>query len=662
MIKLIIEVLLLTNIDKTLSYLYESENENIQKGNIVIVPLRSRLCTGIIIDIKSINNVINKRLKHIKQILPLKITDNQFKLYEWISEYYVNDIGEVFNIALPAVIREMHKRKNQNKVNEYISKTIINDNQEHKILPSMTNDQLKAYNGVIESFKYKKCTLLHGVTGSGKTIIYTHLIQKYLNDHKHILILVPEIFLATHLAQYLSQYFNFVVYHSKFSDHERLSIWSQTKNISIIIGTRSSVFLPFDEKLSLIIIDEEHEQSYKQMDSKLRYNGRDVAIYMSSIYNANVLLCSATPSIDTFYNTKINKYNIVSLGTRYNDYQLPNISLLSYVHFTNKIIKEKIEEYLSKGEQVMIFQNRRGYARGLLCKKCSTIIKCKNCSVNLVMHLNDNILKCHYCGKNYAIQKYCIKCGSTDLIPIGYGTEHIEEDLKTIFPNYKTQRLDTDIIKSRKDADKIIKLILDHQVDIIIGTQMITKGVSFNNVNLVIVMDIDRLMCYPDYRANEKLFQLLTQVSGRAGRATKHSEVIIQTFNNNYDVFKQVINNDYEALYNKEIQERKKYKYPPFVRLMKIICKDKNTDNLCNFVKNIQDSIQSDISLKLFCECIGIEKPMIYKIQNTYYVWIWLKLYKHNIKTMNQTKRKIKNIIDNQLNNTSVYIIDVDPM
>ena len=662
MIKLIIEVLLLTNIDKTLSYLYESENENIQKGNIVIVPLRSRLCTGIIIDIKSINNVINKRLKHIKQILPLKITDNQFKLYEWISEYYVNDIGEVFNIALPAVIREIHKRKNQNKLNEHISKTIINDNREHKILPSMTNDQLNAYNGVIESFKYKKCTLLHGVTGSGKTIIYTHLIQKYLNDHKHILILVPEIFLATHLAQYLSQYFNFVVYHSKFSDHERLSIWSQTKNISIIIGTRSSVFLPFDEKLSLIIIDEEHEQSYKQMDSKLRYNGRDVAIYMSSIYNSNVLLCSATPSIESFYNTKINKYNIVSLGTRYNDYQLPNISLLSYVHFTNKIIKEKIEEYLSKGEQVMIFQNRRGYARGLLCKKCSTIIKCKNCSVNLVMHLNDNILKCHYCGKNYSIQKYCSKCGSTDLIPIGYGTEHIEEDLKTIFPNYKTQRLDTDIIKSRKDADKIIKLILDHQVDIIIGTQMITKGVSFNNVNLVIVMDIDRLMCYPDYRANEKLFQLLTQVSGRAGRATKHSEVIIQTFNNNYDVFKQVINNDYEALYNKEIQERKKYKYPPFVRLMKIICKDKNTDNLCNFVKNIQDSIQNDISLKLFCECIGIEKPMIYKIQNTYYVWIWLKLYKHDIKTMNQTKRKIKNIIDNQLNNTSVYIVDIDPM
>ena len=662
MVILIIEVLLLTNIDKPLLYLYNSENEDIQKGNIVIVPLRSRLCTGIIIDIQPTSNITSKKLKYIKQILPLKITDNQFNLYTWISEYYINDIKEVFNIALPSVIKLIHRRKNQNKVNEYIYRSIIDNNKKYQSLPLMTGDQLKAYNEIIESFKCKKCTLLYGVTGSGKTIIYAHLIQKYLDDEKHILILVPEIFLATHLAQYLSNYFNFVVYHSKFSDHERLSIWSQTKNISIIIGTRSSVFLPFDKKLSLIIVDEEHEQSYKQMDSKLRYNGRDVAIYMSSIYNANVLLCSATPSIESFYNTKINKYNIVSLGTRYNDYQLPNISLLSYAHFTNKIIKSKIEEHLSKGEQVMIFQNRRGYARGLLCKKCSTVIKCKYCSVNLVMHLNDNRLKCHYCGKSYPILKYCLKCGNTDLLPIGYGTEHIEEDLKTIFPNYKTQRLDTDIIRSRKDADKIIRLILDHQVDIIIGTQMITKGVSFNNVNLVIVMDIDRLMCYPDYRASEKLFQLLTQVSGRAGRATKHSEVIIQTFNNKYDIFKQVINNDYESLYNNEIHERKKYKYPPFVRLMKIICKDKNTNNLCDFVRSIQDSIQNDISLRSFCEFIGVEKPMIYKIQNNYYVWIWLKLYKHDINTMNKTKQRIKNIIDSQINSTSIYIIDIDPI
>ena len=565
--------------------------------------------------------------------------------------------------------------KNGIIIQEKIAITRLNDYkegvEEFKALSKSQNNALKE---IHKAFNKNKVTLLHGVTGSGKTEIYVQLIQEALDLGKQCLFLLPEIALTAQLIKRLSIYFGdqIGVYHSKFNQNERVEIWNNVLNdnpnkFRIILGARSSIFLPF-QNLGLIIVDEEHESSFKQYDPSPRYNARDCAIVLSSIHKANILLGSATPSIESYQNAKHGKYTLVNLHDRYGNIQLPKIECADVKkerkqksmksHFTTFLLNQ-IKASLEVGEQIILFQNRRGYTPRWECEICNWTPKCNNCDVSLTYHLHGNVLKCHYCSYNIKPIGKCSSCGSNNLKMLGFGTEKIEDELEKMFPEKIIKRLDFDTTRSKNAYSNILNDFDTRKIDILIGTQMITKGLDFDNVNLVGILDADMLLNRPNFKAFERSFQLMTQVAGRAGRRKKRGKVIIQTGDPNHWVIKKIINHDFISFFENEIIERSNFFYPPFYKIIEINLKNKNE----NILQDSSEQLASELR-EIFKERIlGPEYPIIKRIYNYYLKKITLKIERDaNDK---RVKDRILKIIDNfysNPNNKSTKInIDVDP-
>ena len=450
--------------------------------------------------------------------------------------------------------------------------------------------QEKALAEIKETFKEKDVTLLHGITSSGKTEVYTKLIQEVLDEGKQVLFLLPEIALTTQIIVRLQYYFGeqISVFHSKYSINERVEVWNNVLNnklkARIILGARSSVFLPFSN-LGLIVVDEEHETSYKQFEPSPRYNARDAAIVLAKIHKAKILLGSATPSLETYYNAQQNKYGFVELNRRHGNVQLPKIELINVKekqrkkemkgHFSDRLLT-LIQEALDLKEQVILFQNRRGYSPVVECKTCGVSPECPNCDVTLTFHKFKHELRCHYCSYQRAMPNSCGACGSNTLDTKGFGTEQIELELKEIFPDFKIGRMDLDTTRGKHGYQKIIGAFEAKEIDVLVGTQMLSKGLDFENVSLVGILNADTMLNFPDFRAHERGYDMMVQVSGRAGRSKKQGNVAIQTYNPFHQILQQVSTTNYTEMYKEQLQERYQYKYPPYYRLIKITLKHRD--------------------------------------------------------------------------------------
>jgi primosomal protein N' (replication factor Y) len=550
---------------------------------------------------------------------------------------------------------------------------ILNFDGEVKKKKELTEHQETAYQEIVTHFDKKKPVLLHGVTGSGKTEIYVKLIQKELEKGKQVLYLLPEIALTTQIISRLKLFFGdkIGIYHSRFNANERVEVWNEltkkeNSRFQIIIGARSAIFLPFNN-LGLIIIDEEHDSSFKQHDPAPRYNGRDAAIYLSNLHKTKVLLGSATPAIETYYNAKEGKYALVELTKRFGNIKLPEI-LCSDIqeatkkkkmtsHFS-KFLLDYIKQYLDNGEQIILFQNRRGYNPLWTCEDCNWTPQCKNCDVSVTYHKYSHLLKCHYCGYTIKPVSECKACGSSKIKMIGFGTEKIEDELSTLLPDKVIKRMDLDTTRNKNGYQNIIDDFENKEIDILVGTQMVTKGLDFDNVGLVGVLNADTLLHFPDFRSFERSFQLLTQVSGRAGRKEKRGKVVIQTYSPNHWVIQKVIQNDYLGLYNQEILERRNFKYPPFYRLIKITIKHRDRYTSERGAKLLADSFKT----KLGNRVLGPEAPHISRIKNMYINQIVIKFEKtlssNKLKSyMQKAVNDFKKIKDYK---SAIVVMDVD--
>ncbi len=515
---------------------------------------------------------------------------------------------------------------------------------------ALADFQQVAYNDIKEQLKEKDVVLIHGVTSSGKTEIYMQLIEDALQQKKQVLYLLPEIALTAQLVNRLKKRWGdkVGVYHSKYSDNERVEVWNtlvnpKDRNYSVIVGTRSSLYLPFNN-LGVLIIDEEHDSSYKQQDPAPRYHARDAAIYLAHLHGAKVILGSATPSLESYYNALQKKYGLVELTTRYGGMEMPEIDVCDVAEekrkklmksFFSPFLLKNIEDALSKKEQVILFQNRRGFAPFIECNICANVPQCINCDVSLTYHKKADLLRCHYCGYSTALPKTCPACGRPDLEVKGFGTERVEEELAIFFPAAKIARMDLDSTRAKHSHSQIISLFEDREIDILVGTQMVTKGLDFDNVSIVGVLNADAGLHFPDFRSPEKSYQLMAQVSGRAGRKNKRGKVIIQTNSPEHPIIKQVVNNDFMGMYTEQIEERRKFAYPPFTRLIEITLSQKNQDDL--------DAVSPDLAIELkkrFGEerVLGPEFPIVSKVNNFYMKNILLKIerekYSPKVKAM----------------------------
>lgn len=534
--------------------------------------------------------------------------------------------------------------------------------------------QQTALTEIKEVFKEKDICLLHGVTGSGKTEIYVELIEEQLKLGNQVLFLLPEIALTTQLIQRLSAYFGdkIGVYHSKFNQNERVEIWNHIlhdhpERYRIILGARSSIFLPF-QRLGLVIVDEEHESSFKQYDPSPRYNARDSSIVLASSFKAKVLLGSATPSIETFYNAKTNKYGLVSLAQRHGGLALPEVFCADlkqerkektmHSHISS-FLMNSMEDALKAKEQIILFQNRRGYTPTWTCEICNWSPSCKNCDVSLTYHKQTNSLKCHYCGYVSAPVGTCGSCSSNRLRMNGFGTEKIEDELSIIFPEKIIKRLDLDTTRSKNAYQIILSDFENRKIDILIGTQMVTKGLDFDNVSLVGILDADMLLNRPDFRAFERAFQLMTQVSGRAGRKKKRGKVIVQTGRPDHWIIQKVIEHNYLEFYDNEILERKNFFYPPFYKIIQFTLKHRDENQLNSSALEFADSLKDVFKERV----LGPEYPIVKRINNLYLKTVVLKIEReisHKI-VKEQIQQKVDEFYAIAANKSIRLVIDVDP-
>ena len=537
----------------------------------------------------------------------------------------------------------------------------------------LTEVQQEVKAEIYRKLEEKQTVLLHGITGSGKTEIYIELIQDLLQQGEQVLYLLPEIALTTQIVTRLQKIFGdqMGVYHSKYSDNERVEVWKGlvSGRFPLIVGVRSAIFLPF-EHLGLIIIDEEHEFSYKQFEPAPRYHARDVGQVLARIHAAKVLMGTATPSFESFYLTQEGKFGYVTLNERYGEARLPKITFADLLKerkqqtikgdFTS-VLADKIAGALSRNEQVIVFQNRRGYSPYISCEECAWIPTCSNCAVSLTYHMYFNQLRCHYCGHHERLPVTCPACGSTKLKTMGFGTEKLEEDLKLLFPEARIQRMDLDTTRRKYSYQKIINDFEQGDIDILVGTQMVSKGLDFEGVTLVGIFDVDRMLHFPDFRSTERTYQLAVQVSGRSGRNEKPGEVVIQTANLRQPILHYIVQQNYLDFYNHEIQERHKYKYPPFYRLIRITMKhrDKSSIHLAShaMANRIKEHFHKDLVL-------GPHEPTISKIRNLYLMEVILKIPRKNadLSTLKKMLHNASNSMKQEKDYKQVIVIfDVDP-
>nr|WP_293301108.1 primosomal protein N' [Allomuricauda sp.] len=516
----------------------------------------------------------------------------------------------------------------------------------------LNEHQTKALETIQAGFLEGKPVLLHGVTSSGKTEVYVKLIQQCLEEGKQALYLLPEIALTSQLINRLRHYFGHKVsvYHSKYSIHERVEVWNNVvanaEKAQIVIGARSSLFLPFSN-LGLVVVDEEHESSFKQFDPAPRYHARDAAVVLASLHGSHIVLGSATPSIESMDNAKKRKYGYASIQYRYGNVLMPDISLVDIKEATRKkrmkghfseVLLKAISETLEEGEQVILFQNRRGFAPVVECATCGHVAQCPNCDVSLTYHQRRNQLRCHYCGYHMALQQACLACGSATLDNKGFGTEQIQEELSHLFPDVAVGRMDLDTTRGKYAYEKIISAFENQEMDILVGTQMVTKGLDFRNVSLVGIMNADSMLNFPDYRAHERSFQMLTQVAGRAGRTQKRGKVLIQTYNPYHQILQQVTTNDYGKMFSEQYYEREQFKYPPLVRIVKITLKDRDFNKLNEAASWLAGSLRNVLGQDI----LGPEYPPVARIRRDYLKNILIKIPRQQ--SLVQTKNSIKRI------------------
>ena len=533
--------------------------------------------------------------------------------------------------------------------------------------------QEKAMTRIQTHFESKNVSLLHGSTSSGKTQLYIKLIEQQILENKQVLYLVPEIALTSQIVRRLQSHFGgyLGIYHSRFSQNERFEIWNKVRSgeIKILLGARSALFLPFTD-LSLIIVDEEHDSSYKQQDPAPRYHARDAAIYYASLFKAKTLLGSATPSIESYYNAVTGKYGLAELLERYGQVAMPVIQLIDTKKFFQKdgskvictpVLQEAIQDSLDRKKQVILFRNRRGYSPYQICKICGWIPQCKNCDVSLTFHKLTNKLLCHYCGTSYPPVNTCAACGNHEFIQRNFGTEKIEEELGTIFPDAHIARMDMDSVRGKTAHDMLIKQFEQQRVDILVGTQMVVKGLDFDHVDLVGILDADSLLNFSEFRVNERAFQLMEQVSGRAGRRDGKGRVFIQVANTKHPVLHWVMNHDYKSFYENESVARRQFSYPPFTRIIRITFKHK--------LKDIVHDAASLFALHLRKEfgnyMTGPGEPVIARIRNQYIMELMLKLPKNGstIAFAKQVIQQQRAIMQNERKFRSVTVVpDIDPV
>jgi primosomal protein N' (replication factor Y) len=584
---------------------------------------------------------------------------------------------------------DLQKRSNASSslLNELVKKGILEvyaveagrlqTEEASKEAKALSTHQQKAYEEVKQGFDEDKTVLLHGVTSSGKTEIYIQLIQEAIEQKKQVLYLLPEIALTTQIVQRLQLIFGekIGVYHSRFNENERVEVWNAVnkfnpchyEDFQIILGARSALFLPFQD-LGLVIIDEEHEATFKQYDPAPRYQARDSAIYLANMQKAKVLLGSATPSIESFYHAQEGKYHYVALNKRFGDVQMPEILIADIAeatkrkqmksHFTPELLK-MMEESLEDKKQIILFQNRRGYSPVLTCETCGHSPQCINCDISLTYHKYKKQLNCHYCGYHIPLPSTCVACGDTNLRVKGFGTEKIEEELAIYLPEARIQRMDLDTTRAKQAYHQIISSFQEGEVDILVGTQMVTKGLDFENVALVGVLNADNLLHFPDFRSFERAYQLMSQVAGRAGRKGKRGRVLIQTYNPEHQIIRQLIDHDYEGMYRNEIIDRRNFRYPPFYRMITLTLRHRDKAKVGKAAAYLADQMKAAFADRV----LGPEAPMVERVRTYYLQQIVLKLEKGL--PLNKSKSVLRDIL-NHFQATDEYKsirlgIDVDP-
>lgn len=557
-------------------------------------------------------------------------------------------------------------------VNEKVVSRFESDDLEITGEFKFNEKQQQAYTQITEEFKQKDVVLLHGVTASGKTQIYIRLIEEVVRQGKNALFLLPEIALTAQITERLRVHFGdkLGVYHSRFNDNERAEVWYKVRKgeFNVIVGARSSVFLPF-KNLGLIVVDEEHEVSYKQFDPAPRYHARDTAIFLAHAQQAKVVLGSATPSIESYYNARSGKYGLVELKERFGETQLPEISIVNISEegrkeqmfsYFSAMLLNGINDALKEKEQVILFQNRRGHTPFVQCNSCGWVAKCVNCDVSLTYHKASDQMHCHYCGHNEPPVQICPACGMSHIESKGFGTERVEEELELLLPHARIGRLDLDSTKGKYGFDKVITAFDEHEFDILIGTQMVAKGLDFGKVNLIGIVNADSMINFPDFRAFERAFSLFSQVAGRAGRRQKQGRVIIQTHTPNHRVLEQVIAHDYESMFMTEVKERKNYQYPPFYRLIRVDVR--HTD--IQVVHYSASKLASLLRVQLGERVLGPEPPLVSRIRNYFIQTITLKIERNSVSIV-----KVKELIRSSIqqfemdkHNKGIRLsIDVDP-
>ena len=695
--------------------------EQVKIGVRVLVPFgRSKTYVGIVAKTHKGPLPTGFQIKDILQVLDTSpiLLDSQLRLWQWIADYYMSPIGEVYKAALPSGLKaedgykpktetfirltpqfrneqalhiaiDMLQRApkqqkafidflnliNDEEINKYSLIELTRDellNQGHSLqtvtalvkrglletyeqevgrlnhggephldkIKPLSPVQQDAYNQIQFSFLKKNVTLLHGVTSSGKTEIYIHFIRQALEQKQQVLYLLPEIALTVQIMERLQRVFGdrLGIYHSKYSDAERVEIWQKQLSghpYDVILGARSAVFLPF-QHLGLVIIDEEHETSYKQQDPAPRYHARSAAIMLAKMRNeelftCKVLLGTATPSLETYHNAKTGKYGLVELFQRYKGIELPEIQVVDIKDLQHRkmmngpfspLMLSKVREALERGEQAILFQNRRGYAPMIECKQCGWVPHCQHCDVSLTLHRSLNQLTCHYCGNTYQVPSECPNCGCTQLQTRGYGTEKIEAEVRDIFPEARIARMDLDTTRSRQAYERIINDFSAGRTNLLIGTQMISKGLDFDKVSVVGILNADNMLNYPDFRAYEQAFMMMAQVSGRAGRKGKQGLVILQTKSPDLPLISQVVHNDYPAFYRGLIAERQQFRYPPYYRLVYV------------YLKHRQETVVAAAGVEMGAllrqwfsgRVLGPDKPGISKVKSLSIRKIVLKL------------------------------------
>jgi len=540
--------------------------------------------------------------------------------------------------------------------------------------PTLSEDQQRAYEEIHQSMRDHSITLLHGVTSSGKTSVYMHLIADAMRLGKQVLYLVPEIALTTQLTRRLRRVFGdrLLIYHSKFSDNERVDIWKRlldSSEPSVIIGVRSSVFLPYSN-LGLVIVDEEHDSSYKQQDPAPRYNGRNAALILAQMHGAKTLLGSATPAIEVYHHALAGHYGLVKLMTRYGDIKMPQVKVIDTIDarkrremsglFSTELIAD-CRRALKDNEQVILFQNRRGYSPMVRCKECGWVPKCEHCDVSLTYHKHSRSLVCHYCGYTISLPDLCPACQLPGIEIIGYGTERIEDDIDAVFPGEKISRMDLDTTRSKNSYDRIIDEFSQHRTNILVGTQMVTKGLDFDAVSIVGILNADTMINFPDFRSHERAFDMLEQVAGRAGRAHKQGQVIIQTSQPDHDVIKYVQAHDYEGFYQHELADRKQFGYPPFTKVINIYLKHRDDSTVGELAVRYSGLLRQVFGSRV----LGPMAPFVARVQNLYIRQITLKM--ETAASMTKVKGILRTLYEQMLATdarmkTVRLYYDVDPV